>query len=64
LLLQNNLQKGKSNNFQSISNLRIRLTHGKRITLTWIIYYYQAKNQFFENSYLNPVIVSAGLMAS
>jgi len=56
VVVANNLQKGKSNNLSVNFNLRHSFdSTGKEFTVDLdYLTYYQAKNQFFENSYLNP----------
>ena len=51
-----NLDKGRSNNFATNFNFRHSFdSTGKEYTVDLdYITYYQSKNQFFENSYLNP----------
>jgi iron complex outermembrane receptor protein len=56
IVVADNLEKGKSNNLSVNFNLHHSFdSTGKEFTVDLdYLTYYQAKNQFFENSYLNP----------
>jgi len=56
IVFANNSEKGKSNNISLNFNLHHSFdSTGKEFTVDLdYLTYYQAKNQFFENSYLNP----------
>jgi len=56
IVVADNSEKGKSNNFTANFNLRHSFdSSGKEFTVDLdYLTYYQSKNQFFENNYLNP----------